>query len=100
MKLPTWRNALYGFSFVFVCMIVLSALVSGRTHRYLSALGANEQDNKPGAQHQYVWESKWNACGVIPYEGWEGCTSQTGLVLKCEDGVKVYFVQDNCTSPE
>jgi len=99
MKVSTWRNASYLFCFVLVCLIGLGALVGRRAYGSSLQSNANEQDNQSEAQHQYVMESAWNGCGFIPYKGWEGCISQTGIVLKSDDGVKVYVVQDHCTSP-
>ena len=99
MKVSTGRNPLYMVCFVLVCLIGFGASVSGRAYSSFLQSHANEQDNQSEAQHQYVMESAWNGCGGIPYKGWEGCTSQTGILLKSDDGVKVYFVQEHCTSP-
>lgn len=62
----------------------------------LLALNVYAQEGRP---HQYVTESIWNGCGGIPYAGWEGWTSQMGILLKSDDGATVYFVQDRYTSP-
>jgi hypothetical protein len=82
--------------------IALSILSGGRAESNNSQLSTVRQDdehNNTEAQYHYVSDSGWVACGGIPYEGWEGCTSQTGIALKSSDGVRIYFVRQRCTSP-
>jgi hypothetical protein len=50
------------------------------------------------AEHKYTPLSIWNACGIIPYEDYDGWLHQLGLKWNCSDGAKVYAVEDNYTS--
>lgn len=84
------------------CWVAFAVLIGGRS----SAQGSlhrvtdqNQESNTSEKKHRYVVVSAWNGCGIIPYQGWEGCMSQTGTALKCDDGARVYFVEDHCTSP-
>ena len=93
------RSKVYIFLATLVGLIGFGALVQGQTQSDRSQFGSNWQDHQSVMRHQYVVDSSWNGCGFNPYEGWEGCMSQTGMVLRSDDGVKVYFVQEHCTSP-
>jgi len=50
------------------------------------------------SKHKYTPLLTWNACGGIPYIGWEGRLNQEGQAWKCDDGATVYFVTDGFTS--
>jgi hypothetical protein len=50
------------------------------------------------SKHKYTPLLTWNACGGIPYSGWEGRLNQEGQAWKCDDGATVYFVTDGFTS--
>ena len=99
MRSSKGRSKIYLFLAILAGLIGLGTLLNGQAQTNRSQLGSNRQNHQSEMRHQYVVESAWNGCGFIPYEGWEGCTSQTGTVLKSEDGAKVYFVQEHCTSP-
>jgi hypothetical protein len=92
------RSKVHIFLVILAGLIGLGALVNGYAQSKLLPLSSNRQTHQPEAQHQYIVESGWNGCGFIPYEGWEGCSSQTGTILKSSDGAKVYFVKEHCTS--
>ena len=99
VKISERRNFSYlQLCFILTCMVGLGALIDGHAHGALSQIGPGGQDNNAEARHRYVMESGWNGCGGIPYSGWEGCISQTGIRLRCDDGARLYFVKDNCTS--
>ena len=85
---------------ILVCSALPSVLIGGRAQSFHSQNNVQQYnrdiDSEP--QHRYTMESGWNGCGGIPYAGWEGCTSQTGTALRCDDGARVYLVKENCTS--
>lgn len=88
--------------FILTCWVAVAVLIGGRSSAQGSlhrVAGQNQGSNTSQKKHQYVFEAAWNGCGIIPYEGWEGCVSQTGTVLRRDDGARVYFVEENCTSP-
>jgi len=73
-----------------------------------STSNANPQDHSVGqdrpktsdtnSKHKYTPFSFWNACGVIPYDGYEGWIDQAGRVWKCDDGATVFDVTDDFTT--
>jgi len=79
-------------------LVGLGAVINGRAHSAPSQIVSIGQHSRGEARHRYVMESGWNGCGFIPYTGWEGCISQTGIALSCDDGARLYFVKDHCTS--
>lgn len=86
---------------ILTCWVAFAVLLGGRSSAHCSlhrVTDQNQESNTSEKKHQYVVESVWNGCGFIPYEGWEGCMSQTGTALKCDDGARVYFVEEHCTS--
>ena len=50
------------------------------------------------SEHKYTPFYGWNACGGIPYEGYDGRLSQEGSAWKRSDGAVVYDVTDTYTS--
>ncbi len=83
------------------CWVGFTILIGGRSSAHCSLRRVTDQSQESDIsekKHQYVVESVWNGCGFIPYVGWEGCMSQTGTALKCDDGARVYFVEEHCTS--
>jgi hypothetical protein len=73
-----------------------------------SGTGAHQPDRAAGqdqpnagatnSEHKYTPFYGWNACGGIPYEGYDGQLSQEGSAWKCGDGAIVYDVTDSYTS--
>lgn len=89
-------------SLILTCWLALAGSIGGRSSAHGSlhrVADQNQESNTSQKKHQYVVESAWNGCSIIPYEGWEGCMSQIGTALRRDDGARVYFVEENCTSP-
>ena len=99
MNLPRQRTASQIIRLL-VCSAMISALIGGYSQRSYSQSDVDGYNGRKNStpKHRYESESGWNGCGVIPYEGWEGCPSEGGTALRCDDGPMVYLVRDSCTS--
>lgn len=103
MGLSLRWSAVYTACLVLACSFAFGVVFDRSAHGGDTTPLLIEQGQKADdsiAQPRYVMTSAWNACGGIPYEGWEGCTSQSGTLLQCVDGATVYAVTEHCTSPK
>jgi hypothetical protein len=103
MGLSIRWSALYTACLVLACSVVFGAVFDRSVHGGDTTPLLIEQGQKADdsvAPPRYVMTSGWNGCGWIPYEGWEGCYSQSGAVFQCVDGATVYSVREHCTSPK
>jgi hypothetical protein len=74
---------------------------SGLPGRYESSRSADQDGQKAGAinsPHIYTPDSISIACGVIPYDGYEGIVNTELSVWKCNDGAKIYAVKEDFAS--
>ena len=103
MDLSVRRIAVFAACLALACWVVFGLAINQSAWGYVSQPLPTVQSRKAGdhaPQPRYVMTSGWNGCGGLPFKGWEGCTSQSGAVLKCVDGTIVYSVRDHCTSPD
>src|SRR5262245_25359340 len=70
---------------------------SSRLDTYQSTHSTNQDGQKAGtidSPHIYTMGSITQACGVIPYRGYEGRTGSVSIEMKCNDGAKIHVVQE------
>lgn len=87
---------------VLACFIVVAPVSVPNALSANSPGRSRDQDvSQAGATkspHQYTPGSITNACGVIPYEGYEGWTNSGTSEWKCVDGARVYLVHEDYVS--
>src|SRR5688572_2598702 len=68
----------------------------------LSPIAAPQQPaHTPGEQaRQFRSGRSWDACGVQPYEGWQGCLNFDGVEYLSSDGATLVYMEDSCTSAD
>jgi hypothetical protein len=67
-----------------------------------SPIGSVGQDTQKSgttnSPHQYTPHSVTIACGVIPYNGYDGWLASNTTTLNCVDGAKIYSIEEEYTS--
>jgi hypothetical protein len=80
------------------CFVVAAAIsvvrVLSANSPDLSADQDIHQTEPTKSPHVYTPSSTTIACGVIPYEGYDGWTGSESVKMKCDDGSRVYFVKE------
>jgi hypothetical protein len=103
MGLSARSFAVFSFCLALACSIAFGVVFDNPAQSSATNPQLIEQNHRAldaVSQPRYVIKSGWNACGGIPYKGWDGCTSQAGALLECADGAIVYSVRESCTSPK
>jgi hypothetical protein len=82
------------------CFVMAAAISVARvlSAKDLSADQVIPQTESTKSLHEYTPSSITIACGVIPYEGYEGWTGSESAKWKCDDGSRVYFVKEEFAS--
>jgi hypothetical protein len=81
------------------CLVVAAPIsVANKLSAYAQARSAIQDTHKIGAvnsPHQYTPLSITFACGVRPYEGYDGRIASIRTEWKCDDGAMVYSVKED-----
>jgi hypothetical protein len=85
------------------CFVVAAAIsvakVLSANSSDLSADRDIPQTESTKSPPEYTPSSITIACGVIPYEGYDGWTGSESAEWKCDDGSRIYFVKEEFASP-
>ena len=68
----------------------------------LGTPGASAQTERAAGEPARHFRSgrSWDACGVLPYEGWQGCLNFDSVEYLSSDGATLVYSEASCTSDD